>query len=84
MDRKAQSIVARLRKHGLKVKCLGCRWRGRDRDLHGWTTGGRLRRIRDLKCPECHSAVVSLSWATSHPDRYREKVRLERNLSIFD
>ena len=88
MDRRVDSILARVRKHGLKVKCLGCRWNGRDRECNGWGTGGRVAgvseghtRIRDLRCPVCYSAVCSMSWARRHPDRYREKVALERGVA---
>jgi len=80
MERRVESILRRLRKHGLRVKCLGCRWEGRDRDCQGWAAGGHRVRLREMSCPVCYSRVCSRSWAERHPDRYREKVRLE---SVF-
>lgn len=76
MDRRQQSIIERVKKHGRRVSCLNCSWLGSSHAAK--QTEPNCTRIRTLRCPQCLGRLCSLYWAEMHPARYEEKVKAER------
>ena len=78
--------------HGIRCRCLACRWQGRwhpESKMLADEPGGAERRtytmvgryLRELRCPRCtEKALRSVYWLVKYPSRAAAEVTYWRNL----